>query len=47
MLLKNEKRCSVAHVLKKNENKGGLELTLSQKTNNCLKTDKYMTATPI
>ena len=33
--------------LKKNENKGVVELTLSQKqTNNSLKTDKYMTVIP-
>ena len=44
ILLKNEKRCRVAYSLKNNENKGDLELTLSQKTNNSLKTDKYMTA---
>ena len=31
-------------VLKKNENKADVELTLSEKTNNSLKTDKYMTA---
>ena len=33
--------------LKNNDNKGDVELTLSQKqTNNSLKTDKYMTAIP-
>ena len=31
---------------KKNDNKGDAELTLSQKTNNSLKTHKYMTAIP-
>ena len=32
--------------LKKNEKKGDVEFTLSHKTNNALKTDKYMTAFP-
>ena len=30
--------------LRKNVNKGDVEITLSQKTNNSLKTDEYMTA---
>ena len=40
---KNDKICRAAYGLKKNENNGGIELTLSQKSNS-LKTDKYMTA---
>ena len=41
--IKNEKRCRAAYGLKKNENNGDVELTRSQKNNNRLKTDKYMT----
>ena len=42
------KKCRVAYGLKKTKktNKGDVELTLSQKINNRLKTHKYMTAIP-
>ena len=48
IIIKKMKRyVGLLMALKKNENKGDVELTLSQKqTNNSLKTDKYMTAIP-
>ena len=41
-----EKDVGLLMAYKKNKNKGDFELSLSQKSNNSLKTDKYMTAIP-